>query len=59
MSNSFKPLTLQVWRGEKEEKNGGGGAVYVGWEASGEGVEGHNMDSWRSRNRENRVKNIK
>ena len=57
MSNPFKPLTLQVWRGEKEEKNEAGGAGCAGREA--EGTEERNMDSWRSRNRENRVKNIK
>lgn len=35
MSNPFKALTLRVWRGEKEEKNGGGGAGCSGWKVEG------------------------
>ena len=57
MSNPFKPLTLQVWRGEWEYKNGGGRVGFAGLAA--EGMEERNMDSWRSWNKENRVKSIK
>lgn len=42
---------------KKKEKNGSIGAGCSGRKA--EGMEEDNMDSWRSSNRENEVKNIK
>lgn len=57
VSNSFKPLTLQVWGGEKGEEWKRGGACCAG--PAADEMEECNMESRRSLKWEKGVKSIK